>query len=274
MVSRVIVITGSTGGLGRAAAEACLGAGARVVISSESESDVASTLSILGGESDVLTGITCDVTVPEQVDALRTHAVATFGRIDCWINNAGISAPSGHAALVPRRMGEALIRINTLGTYYGSVVALRQFRQQGSGRLINVTGRGEKGAVKGAGLYSASKSWLRTFTLSLAEDEESADISVHTFNPGMMYTELTARPRVLRGNEDAQLKGLKMVMPLIGDPPEKAGESLASYALETDLKSRELTHRSLLPLVLKRLLTGQRAEDIAAIEPQISEPEN
>ena len=105
----------------------------------------------------------------------------------------------------------------------------RQFREQGSGRLINITGRGERGPVKHAALYCASKSWLRTFTLSLAAEQKGGAISAHTFNPGMMYTELTARPRVLRGNEEAIAQVRKSFQQVHALTHQHIGKTLGMY---------------------------------------------
>lgn len=274
-MSKVVVITGSTSGLGQATAESCLRMGARVLVSSENQEGLATTLGIFAPWKDSVTGLVCDVKDPRQLQSLKDCAIDRFGKIDCWINCAGTTAPSGDAALVPLSRGEMLINTNILGSYQGSIFALRCFREQGYGRLINITGRGEKSAVRGAALYGASKAWLRNFTRTLAKEEKGSEIEVGTFNPGLTLTALTAAPQILCGNEEAQLKGLRMIMPLIGDPASEPGRTLARIALQDKPIRIENQHRRLLPHVLKRLLTGRRADiDVSTIKARIVEPES
>ena len=144
-----VVITGSSKGIGRGLAEEFAKRGHNVTVSARGQASIDSTVEALnrlgGGKAS---GYPCDVSRKEQVRALWNHSKAEFGTVDYWINNAGTTAPSGDGDLVPRAMGELLIRVNTLGTYHGSVTAMRQFRRQGHGRLINITGRGERGPVR------------------------------------------------------------------------------------------------------------------------------
>ncbi|WP_170287243.1 SDR family NAD(P)-dependent oxidoreductase [Halioglobus maricola] len=274
-MSKRIVITGATSGLGKATAEQLAAAGARLVICSENEAALLKTLTAMGGESDRLSGLVADVTNPDQVEALATQAQLRYGGLDVWINNAGMAAPSGNGALVPMALGEQLINTNILGTYYGSVTAVRHFRNAGcAGRIINMTGRGDKGPVKNAALYSSSKAWLRNFTLALAMEEREHGIEIGTFNPGLTLTGITARPMILAGNEAQQMKGLRTILPLIGDPASEPARSLAALALQTAPIKKENRHRRLLPHVLLRLITGKRADiDVTAIEPRLVAPE-
>ncbi len=135
-----------------------------------------------------------------------------------------------------------------------------------------MVGRGEKGPVAGATLYGSSKAWMRQFSLALAKEEPQ--LGIGTFNPGLIYTSLTARPKVLEGQQHAMLKGLRFIMPLIGDTPERAARRLADLAAGDSPLHRENRARRLLPLVLKRLLTGQRAPvNVCDIRPEV-QPED
>lgn len=270
---QTIVITGSTSGLGKATAMACLNAGANVIVSSESEQDLQATLEEFA-DFDTVKGIVCDVTRLEQVQALRDFALQNFQQIDCWINNAGTTAPSGDTVDVPIHFAELLIQTNLIGTYYGSITALRCFHQQGHGRLINITGRGEKSPQASANLYSSAKAWVRNFTLALAKEHQKSKLEIATFNPGLILTNLTSRPRVIKGKEAYFVKGLKTVMPIIGNSADKAGTRLAEIALSTNkIKKENCTERFLVKVML-RLLTGKRANvDVSTIEPVLIEAE-
>jgi len=88
---RVIVVTGSTRGIGRAIAEAYAKEGARVVICSRQKSAVRQTLQTFEKEGWQVSGITIDVSVKGDLEKVFQHAIETWGRIDVWINNAGLS---------------------------------------------------------------------------------------------------------------------------------------------------------------------------------------
>ena len=111
------------------------------------------------------TGMPCDVSDLAQVEALAAHAVETFGRFDVWVNNAGYAAPYGPTAHVPPQLFMRSVQTNIVGTYHGSIVALRAFLPAGEGKLINVLGRGSDGKpVAMQNAYAATKSWERVFT--------------------------------------------------------------------------------------------------------------
>lgn len=271
---KTVVITGSTSGLGRQTAEKCLAAGANVVVSSESEEDLGKTLQALESYGERVSGLLCDVTDIDQVEGLLNHALSHFGGVACWINNAGTTAPSGATASVPVKFGRLVVNTNIMGTYHGSIVAIRQFRKQGFGRLINITGRGEKSVQANANLYSSAKAWVRNFTLATAQEEKSNNIEIGTFNPGLILTGLTNRPRFLRGGEERFLKALKMVMPIIGDTPDNAATVLSQLAVGNQAIKQENKARRMLPFLLMRLLTGRRAAiDVEAINPVLIDPE-
>ena len=270
---KTIVITGSTSGLGKATASACVDFGCNVVISSESDSDLHDTIANFRDNPRVA-GIICDVRDKEQIQKLVQFSLDRFGSIDCWINNAGTTAPSGNTSEVPINFGEMVIQTNLIGTYYGSIFALRKFKQQGYGRLINITGRGEKSPQASANLYSSAKAWFRNFTLAVAKEEKGSAIEVGTFNPGLILTGLTNHPRILRGREDKTLKSLKMVMPIIGNSAEYAGAKLAELATTENTIKTENQACKFLPMVLFRLITGRRAQiDLSNLEPIVVDPE-
>ena len=91
LLGKVVVITGSTRGIGRAMAEACAAAGATVVVSSRSVDAVTATVEALRATGARVSGIACDVSRPGDLQELLDHAVAEHGQVDVWVNNAGIS---------------------------------------------------------------------------------------------------------------------------------------------------------------------------------------
>ncbi|MBK7318311.1 SDR family NAD(P)-dependent oxidoreductase [Candidatus Villigracilis affinis] len=98
---KVAVITGGSRGLGLAIAQTYARAGAKVVIASRTPHAVGLAVDSLRASGYQATGLACDVADMAQVEALVQHAIQTFGRMDIWVNNAGLSAPYGPTVHIP-----------------------------------------------------------------------------------------------------------------------------------------------------------------------------
>lgn len=216
---KVAVITGGTRGLGLGIAETYAAAGAKVVIAGRSQSTLDRALKTLHDQGAEAAGISCDVSDLEQVEALGRYAVETYGKIDIWVNNAGLSAPYGPTVSTPIPTFMRVIHTNIIGVYYGSMVALRTMLPQGSGKLINLLGRGDKKGVPFQNAYSASKVWVRNFTTSLAEENKDSGVDIFSFNPGLVDTDMIRRVEAINGYEK-RLKPLETVIRLWANPPE------------------------------------------------------
>jgi short-subunit dehydrogenase len=134
---RTVVITGASSGFGRGVAVAMAARGANVVLAArrtELLEEVAAEARAAGGQALV---VTTDVSRPADMARLATAAETTFGRVDVWINNAGVGA-LGRFDETPIADHERIVDVNLKGVIYGSHVALRRFRRQGSGVLINM----------------------------------------------------------------------------------------------------------------------------------------
>jgi short-subunit dehydrogenase len=156
MLHRTYVVTGASSGFGRGVAERLGAGGANVVLAARRANvleEVATGIRASGGQALV---VATDVSDPAAVTALGQAAVARFGRIDGWINNAGIGA-IGRFEDIPLADHARVIDVNVKGVIYGSHVALRQFRTQGFGTLVNVSSVEGKIAVPYHSSYAASK---------------------------------------------------------------------------------------------------------------------
>jgi NAD(P)-dependent dehydrogenase (short-subunit alcohol dehydrogenase family) len=128
-----------------------------------------------------------DVSDLAQVEALAEHATRLYGQFDVWINNAGWAAPYGPAMHISPNTFLRTVNTNIIGTYHGSLVALRSFLPIARGKLINVLGRGSDGRTSSMQTaYAASKAWVRSFTASLAADYKDTGVGIYGINPGMM----------------------------------------------------------------------------------------
>jgi pyruvate,water dikinase len=217
--NKVAVITGGSRGLGLGIAEAFVREGASVVIASRSVESVeraVAQLRRLGGQAY---GISCDVGDLEQVESLADFAHDQFGGFDIWVNNAGISCPTGPTVHIPPEMVTPLVRTNIEGVYHGSVVAMRHFVPQGYGKLINMVGKGERRPVPLHSAYASSRAWVRNFTLSMAEEYKNTGVGVFLLNPGLVETDMLEDLHFIKGYEH-KLKTLRVVKRILASPPE------------------------------------------------------
>lgn len=256
--NKVAVITGSTRGFGLALAQAYAAEGAALVVSSRSEAASAQAAQKLVEAGARAAGLACDVSNLVSVRALLDFAVQRFGRVDVWVNNAGISPPYGPTAHIQADEFIAATQTNILGTYHGSLTAMRYFLPQRSGKLINILGRGERGPAPMQNAYGSSKAWVRSFTLTLAQEYKGSGVGVFAFSPGMMDTDLLTNVDVIEGFE-AGLDRFESVVQALSQPPEDSARQavwLASAATDgkTGLVARELTPFKVFGRFLKQAL--------------------
>ena len=134
---KTFVIVGASSGFGRGVAEQLGAYKANVVLAArrtELLEEVADNVRAAGGAAMV---VTMDISKPEDVERLAKEAVEEYGKIDVWINMAGVGA-IGHFWDIPLEEQARVVDINLKGFIYGSHAAIKQFRAQGYGRLINM----------------------------------------------------------------------------------------------------------------------------------------
>jgi short-subunit dehydrogenase len=189
--NRVVVITGASSGFGRGAAEKFARNGAHVVLAARRGNLIERLANRLQKKGVRALAVETDVSDRGQVENLAERALREFGRIDVWINNAGV-ATYGRFNDSPIEEHEQVIKTNLLGPMYGSRVALEQFRRQGHGVLINVGSFAGVASFPYGASYTASKHAIRGFGTALRQEleanNESANIHVCTVEPTSMDT--------------------------------------------------------------------------------------
>ncbi|WP_224369113.1 SDR family NAD(P)-dependent oxidoreductase [Hyalangium versicolor] len=179
---KVVVIAGAASAIGRATALALARQGAHLVLAARREEpldELARACETLGAHCLY---VPTDVTDAAEVRALAAEAVQTFGRIDGWVNSAGVYLV-GRLEETPDDAFRQVMETNFFGTVHGSRSALAQFRRQGRGVLINVSSIFGSTTVPYVSAYAASKVAVRGFSASIRQEFEGAGIHVCTILP-------------------------------------------------------------------------------------------
>jgi len=199
-----VIVTGSTRGIGYGLADALLSLGCAVTVSGRNQKDVdqaAANLSRNHKPGNIL-GIACDVTRFEQVQTLWDATKTRTGRVDIWINNAGLSHPTASLWEQTPEVLRQVIETNVIGAVYGSAVAVQGMLRQGFGSIYNMEGMGSDGRrVRGVTLYGTTKYALAYLTDALVEETKGTAIIVGAIRPGMVITDLLTKP--LEGRPEA-----------------------------------------------------------------------
>lgn len=228
---KVVVITGSTRGIGREMAGACARAGATVVVSSRTAEHVERTVAELRAHGATVSGLVCDVTHDAEIEALLSHAVAEHGAVDVWVNNAGMSLGMRRHADTSADENETIVRTNLLSVMFASQLLVRYFIGRGGGVLINVSGRGGRGDKAAyTAAYAATKAGVMVFTKSLAAEHASDPVSILVFMPGMVETDFYGSEMQVSPGLEPLVGNLRVVLDSIGTPIELVGPKLVEAA--------------------------------------------
>jgi short-subunit dehydrogenase len=172
---QVVVITGPSSGIGLATAQLAASRGARLVLASRSDAVLGDLVEFLGANGTQVISVHCDVADRDEVEGVGRAAIARFGRIDTWVNNAGVGM-YGRLDLTDEDDARRLFDVNFWGVVHGSMVALRYLRTNG-GAIVNVGSEVSEATAPLIGIYAASKHAVKAFTDTLRIEVEEIDHS-------------------------------------------------------------------------------------------------
>ena len=245
---QVLVITGASSGIGLVTAKRAAERGAKVVLAARSECELAEAVQKIRDEGGRAIYQVADVASPEQVEEIANAAVREFGRIDTWVNDAGV-------ALYGRSMDVSLddmrrqFDVLYWGEVYGMRTAASHLARQG-GAIINVATALSDRAVPLPANYCAARHALAAFTdtLRMELEEEGAPISVTLIKPASIDTPFFDKAKSYLGVEPRPI------------PPVYAPEVVAEAILEA--AQRPIRRRS--SLYTNAVLHPKRAALAAA----------
>ncbi len=213
---KVALVTGASRGIGKAAAIALVGQGAKVVVnyarSSEAAEAIVQAITAAGGEAIALQA---DVSQAEQVDNLIKQTLDKFGRIDVLVNNAGITRDTLLLRMKPEQW-QAVIDLNLTGVFLCTKAVSKIMLKQRNGRIVNIASVAGQMGNPGQANYSAAKAGVIGFTKTVAKELANRGITVNAVAPGFIETDMT---------NDLKSDDILKFIPLgrYGKPAEVAG---------------------------------------------------
>lgn len=239
LAGKTVVITGSSSGVGRAAAEAFAIEGCNLVIVARGQKGIDEVVQLCKTMNVDVIGISADVSVAEDVEKITNKTLAAFGRIDIWINNAGVMA-SGKFEEIPMEVHEQVIKTNLFGYMHGAYNAITIFKEQEEGILINNISIGGYMPAPYSAVYSSTKYGIKGMMEGI-QAEISNRKNIHVCN---IYPQLQNSTGNLHS---AKYSGFKMnISPLASDPRDTAATMVAlakdpKKDVFPDFKSKAIT---------------------------------
>jgi len=225
---RTAIITGGAKGIGRGIAKKFAKEGCNVVIVDLLEEKGAKTAAELEGKHNYY--LKCDVTDSHQISELIVGVLDMFGTIDILVNNAGIAATGKTISEITEKEWDRILAVNLKGTFLMCKAVVPHMKEQGNGKVINISSLGAIAPQTGMHHYSASKAGILGLTASLALELAPFQICVNSILPGPIRTDIWDHliPPETENREAIFSAIEKKIAPIprMGNPVDVAGAAL------------------------------------------------
>lgn len=234
---KCVVITGSARGLGLELAKEFRKNDFNIVISDILKEELKKAVILLNeiDSKGKVISVYCDVTSEKDLNHLMDETIGEFGKVDIWINNAGVNQPMKPIWELETSVVDKLIDIDLKSAVIGSKIAMKQMIKQGFGQIYGVEGYGSNDAyMLGLSVYGTSKRAITYFFRALAKevDEMKYNIQIGLLSPGIMITDFITHSM---GNDKFELpEKTKKVYNILGDYPDVISNFLVNKIIKND----------------------------------------
>ncbi len=258
MNKKVIVITGSTRGLGLAMAREFLRLGHNVVINGRSEYSIQQAKEKLSNFKNQISFVAGSVSEPGTHEKLLQTALDKFSTVDIWINNAAIPQEYDYLINVTDQTIIDITQTNITGVILGTKKALDRFIIQHKGAIWNINGFGSNGDMKPRlTVYGTTKRAVDYFTRSVYKEvkEKYPWLTVGTINPGMVNTDFLTKS--LEGLDKKTIEQNMAFNNIFASDPDDVAKKIVPQILSTGHGFHQLRYMTL-PMVLTRLYKARK----------------
>lgn len=226
---QVVMITGAASGFGELLARRLAGMGARLALGDRNAAGLARVAAELREAGARVVAEVCDVTREAEVEALVEAAVATFGRLDVGINNAGILTPLKSFIDTAEDELDRSFAVNAKGVFFGMKHQIRQMLAQGGGVILNVASMAGLGGAPKLAAYGAAKHAVVGLTRTAAVEYARQGIRINAVCPFYSATPMVTESEV---GEKEQFLAQGSPMKRLGTPEEIVSVMLMLCARE------------------------------------------
>ncbi len=229
-----IVITGGSRGIGYGLVEAFALRKCKVTFTGTSDKSIRSAYESFDNNlnPEMVKGVVCDVRKKADIEMLWDFATKLNGKIDIWINNAGVANSEQKAGLIDPHELESVIDINIKGLLACCKIAYEKMSKQGSGAIYNMGGLGSDGRmVEGLAPYGMSKRAVQYYTKAFAKEILGEDVTMSLLLPGMVVTDMLLDP--IRKDPEGSRKA-RRIFNILAEEVETVAEFLVEQILTND----------------------------------------
>lgn len=216
---KVVLVTGSGKGIGRAIAKRFAAQGCKLIVNDIDEPNVSEVVADITSAGGAATAAIADVSDSTQVNAMIDATMEAHGRIDVVVNNAGIVSPMLHFFEADEEWWRRIVDVNLTGHFLVSQPAARIMAKQGGGCIINMSSGGATRAHRSFTAYDATKGGIEALTRAMAIDLAPYDIRVNALMPGSIDTSS-------QGDEYRRKSGVNIPLGSVGEPEDMTGAAL------------------------------------------------
>lgn len=223
---KVAIVTGAASGMGRATAEVFAKQGAKVIVADINLADAEKVAASITENDGEATAVKVDVASAEDVAAMIALAVSEYGTLDILVNNAGIMDNFEPAGDIEDAKWDRVFSVNTAGVMLGTREALKIFREQKKGSIINISSIGGLYGSRAGAAYTASKHAVIGFTKNTGYMYANEGIRCNVIAPGAVETNIGSSMTAINEFGMGRMQPGMALNPRMGQPEEIAHVAL------------------------------------------------